>query len=163
MGRLASFCSASRPIDDQESPRAAWILSGFPTRLPKERYSQSSKSIIFSIMPIITFANEKKEIQVPDGANLRQEARKAGVNVYSGFNGIGASINQYINCYGLGLCGTCRVLITKGMENASPMSAMEKFKFRVPVPDPMPCMAYIGHEDTMRLACCVKVHGDMTV
>jgi len=40
---------------------------------------------------------------------------------------------------------------------------MEKFKFRVPVPDPMPCMAYIGHEDTMRLACCVKVHGDMTV
>jgi ferredoxin len=114
-------------------------------------------------MPIITFVNEKKEIQVPDGANLRQEARRAGVNVYSGFNGVGASINKYINCYGLGLCGTCRVLITKGMENASPMGAMEKFKFRVPVPDPMPCMAYIGHEDTMRLACCVKVHGDMTV
>ena len=29
-------------------------------------------------MPKIVFVNEKKEIEVPDGANLRQEARKAG-------------------------------------------------------------------------------------
>jgi ferredoxin len=114
-------------------------------------------------MPTITFVNEKKEIQVPDGANLREEARRAGVNVYNGFNGVGASLNEVFNCHGFGLCGTCRVLITKGMENTNPMSVMEKVKFRAPVPDPLPCLAYIGHEDTMRLACCVKVHGDVTV
>ena len=33
-------------------------------------------------MPTIKFVNEKKEIQVPDGANLRNEAYKAGVQVY---------------------------------------------------------------------------------
>ena len=114
-------------------------------------------------MPTIKFVNEKKEIQVSDGANLRQEAQKAGVNLYYGFNGLGQSLNKLFNCHGLGMCGTCRVLITQGMQNANPMTMMEKVKFRAPVPDPMPCMAYIGHEDTMRLACCVKVHGDMTV
>ena len=114
-------------------------------------------------MPTINFVNEKKEIQVADGANLRSEALKAGVNLYDGFNGFGSSLNKIFNCHGFGFCGTCRVLITQGMQNASPMSMMEKAKFKAPVPDPLPCLAYIGHEETMRLACCVKVHGDMTV
>ena len=35
-------------------------------------------------MPTIRFVNEKKEIQVPVGANLRNEAIRAGVQVYSG-------------------------------------------------------------------------------
>ena len=72
-------------------------------------------------MPTITFVNEKKEIQVPEGANLRDEALQAGVKVYGGFNGFGASLNKVLNCHGFGQCGTCRVLITKGMENTSPM------------------------------------------
>jgi ferredoxin len=118
-------------------------------------------------MPTITFVNEKKEIQVADGANLRQEALKAGVNLYYGFNGFGQTLNKVLNCHGFGLCGTCRVLITDGMQNANPMTVMEKIKFKTPlptpVPDPLPCLAYIGHEDTMRLACCVTVHGDMKV
>jgi ferredoxin len=114
-------------------------------------------------MPTIKFVNEKKEIQVSEGANLRNEALKAGVNLYNGFNGFGRSLNGVFNCHGLGMCGTCRVLITQGMQNANPMTMMEKVKFKTPVPDPLPCLAYIGHEDTMRLACCVKVHGDMTV
>ena len=53
-------------------------------------------------MPTITFVNEKKEIQVPDGANLREEALKAGVNLYYGFNGVGASLNKVFNCHGFG-------------------------------------------------------------
>ena len=114
-------------------------------------------------MPTINFVNEKKEIQVSDGANLRSEALKARVNLYYGFNGLGQSLNKAFNCHGFGMCGTCRVLITQGMQNANPMTLMEKVKFRAPVPDPLPCMAYIGYEDTMRLACCVQVHGDMTV
>ena len=113
-------------------------------------------------MPIVNFVNEKKQIEVPVGANLRTEAMKAGVKLYDGINGFGAKLNEIVNCYGLGLCGSCRVKITKGMDNASPMGMLEKAKFNY---DPLgPALfAYIGNEDTMRLACCTQVNGDMTV
>jgi ferredoxin len=63
-----------------------------------------------------------------------------------------------------GMCGTCRVLITKGMENCNAMTLRERLKFKaVLTPDPIPALAYVGHEDTMRLACCVKVNGDIEV
>jgi len=114
-------------------------------------------------MPIVKFVNEKKEIEVPEGANLRKEALKAGINVYNGLNGCGATLNRYVNCYGMGTCGTCRVLITKGMENTNKPTLKEKFKFKVPVPDPLAALAYVGHEDTMRLACQTTVHGDIEV
>lgn len=114
-------------------------------------------------MPTVKFIKEKVEIEVPEGANLRKEALKAGVNLYYGFNGVGAALNRVVNCRGIGMCGSCRVLITKGMENTSPMGTWEKIKFRVPVPDPMPSMAYVGNENTMRLACLTEVHGDIEV
>lgn len=114
-------------------------------------------------MPIVKFIKEKKEIEVPTGANLRKEAMKAGINVHQGVNGMGASINKYINCHGLGQCGTCRVNIVKGMDNSSKMGFIEKMRFKVPVPDPLPSLAYIGNEDTMRLACQTLVMGDMEV
>jgi ferredoxin len=114
-------------------------------------------------MPIVKFIKENKEIEVPHGANLRKEAIKAGINVHQGVNGMGASINRFLNCHGLGQCGTCRVKITKGMENTSPMGLMEKFRFYNPLPDPFPCLAYIGNEETMRLACQTKVLGDLEV
>lgn len=113
-------------------------------------------------MPIINFVTEKKQVQVPEGANLRREAMAAGVKVYNGLNGFGAGLNEIVNCHGLGHCGTCRVLITKGMENASPMGMVEKFTLKVNPLTPA-SFAYIGHEDTMRLACQVKVNGDMDV
>jgi ferredoxin len=100
-------------------------------------------------MPTITFANEKKEIQVPDGANLRQEALAAGVTLYPG-------VHRIVNCHGLGQCGSCRVLVTKGMENTSPRGLLEKARMAV-------SLAYIGNEKTMRLACQTKVLGDITV
>jgi len=100
-------------------------------------------------MPTITFANEKKEIQVPDGANLRRETLQAGVTLYPG-------IHKVANCHGLGTCGSCRVLVTKGMENTSRMGVLEKARLGV-------SLAYIGNEDTMRLACQTRVHGDITV
>ena len=114
-------------------------------------------------MPLVKFIKENKEIDVPHGANLRQEAIKAGINVHQGVNGFGATLNKILNCHGLGQCGTCRVLITKGMENTSPMGVMEKFRFYNPVPDPLPCMAFIGNENTMRLACRTQVLGDIEV
>jgi hypothetical protein len=43
-------------------------------------------------MPTITFASEKKEIQVPAGANLRKEALQAGVALYPG-------VTKVLNCH----------------------------------------------------------------
>jgi ferredoxin len=114
-------------------------------------------------MPLVKFIKENKEIDVPHGSNLRKEAMKAGINVHQGVNGIGATVNQYLNCHGIGQCGTCRVRITKGMENASTMGFIEKMRFYNPLPDPIPCMAYIGNESTMRLSCQTLVNGDMEV
>jgi ferredoxin len=100
-------------------------------------------------MPTITFTSEKKEIQVPAGANLRTEALRAGVQLYPG-------VHKVLNCHGLGQCGSCRVLITKGMENASRKGLMESARLAV-------SLAYIGNEQTMRLACQTRVNGDITV
>lgn len=102
-------------------------------------------------MPKVNFVNEKKQIEVPQGANLRQEARKHGIQLYKTF-----PPDNLLNCRGLGLCGTCRVLIPKGIENTSEKTAIEKMRLKV-------SLAYIGHEDTMRLSCQTKVEGDIDV
>ena len=119
-------------------------------------------------MPRIRFVKENIEVEVPEGANLRQEALRAGINLHQGLNGFGASINKFVNCHGLGMCGTCRVLITSGAENVSPPTLREKIKFKVPalpapVPDPLPNFAYVQHGEALRLACQVKVFGDVEV
>jgi ferredoxin len=115
-------------------------------------------------MPIIKFIKEKKEIEVPVGANLRKAALDAGVNPHSLLNGMGAAISKAIlNCHGLAQCGTCRVNIVKGMENTSPMGMLEKIRFHNPIPDPLPALAYIGHEATLRLSCQTLVNGDIEV
>jgi ferredoxin len=101
-------------------------------------------------MPKVTFVKEKKEIEVPVGANLRQEAMKAGIELYPG-------LSKYLNCRGNGLCGTCAVVIKSGLENVSPKSFREKLKlFTMP-------FATIGHEDDLRLACLTQVLGDCSV
>ena len=100
-------------------------------------------------MPKVSFVNEKKDIEVAQGANLRQEARKAGIEIYQG-------IERYLNCRGFGLCGTCRVLIKKGMDNLSPKGWRERFKLAT-------MLSSIGHEDEMRLSCQVQVNGDCSV
>jgi ferredoxin len=115
-------------------------------------------------MPIIKFVKEKKEIDVPRGTNLRKAALDAGVNPHSLLNGMGAAISKaIINCHGLGQCGTCRVKITKGMENTSKMGVIEKIRFHNPLPDPLPALAFIGNEETLRLACQTLVNGDIEV
>ena len=122
-------------------------------------------------MPLVKFVKENKEIEVPAGANLRAEAIKAGINVHQGVNGIGATVNQFLNCKGFGQCGTCRVLITKGMGNTNKMGVGESARLKYPVPtpmaplafDPLPAMAFVGHEETMRLSCKTTVQGDIEV
>ena len=73
-------------------------------------------------MPIVKFVNEKKEIEVATGANLRQEAIKAGINLYP-------HVHKIANCHGWGQCGSCRVRVNKGMENTSAMTNWEKIRF----------------------------------
>jgi ferredoxin len=104
-------------------------------------------------MPKVFFVNEKKEIEVPEGANLRKEARKAGVEVHG-------TIESYVNCMGNGVCGTCKVLVKKGMENVSPVGTMEWLNLRM---HPLTMIARIGHEAELRLSCQVLVKGDCTV
>lgn len=100
-------------------------------------------------MPKVVIANEKRDIEVPAGSNLRAEVRKAGIDIYSG-------LDRYLNCRGFGLCGTCRVLVKKGMENLSPKGGLERIKLAT-------MLSSIGHEDEMRLACQVTVNGDCTI
>jgi ferredoxin len=104
-------------------------------------------------MPKVVFVNEKQEIEVPAGSNLRTEARKAGVEVHG-------TIESYLNCLGNGLCGTCRVFVKKGMENLNGKTTMEKINFAA---HPVSMLAAIGHEDEIRLACQCTVNGDCTV
>jgi ferredoxin len=104
-------------------------------------------------MPKVTFVKEKKEVEVPVGANLRLEALKAGVSVYP-------PLNHYLNCRGFGLCGTCRVLVKKGMENLNAKTLMERINLNA---HPLTMLAVIGHENEMRLSCQVQVNGDCTI
>lgn len=105
-------------------------------------------------MPKITILNEqKKEVEVPAGANMRVALREAGVQVYAG-------IDKYLNCRGLGLCGTCAVLVKKGMEGVSKKTLREKFNFTF---HPKSSFAVIGHEEEMRLSCQCKVEGDCEI
>jgi len=100
-------------------------------------------------MPKVTIANEKKEIEVEAGANLREALRKAEVPVYRG-------LSRFLNCHGLGLCGTCKVLVKKGMENLTPKGTKERFTM-------WHMISAIGHEDEMRLSCQASVNGDVTI
>lgn len=108
-------------------------------------------------MPKVTFVTEKKEIEVPAGSNLRMEAVKAGIQVnFEVLDTAGGFLGRTLNCRGLGLCGTCRVLVKKGAENLSAKKGKEKFTlFRM--------LSNIGQEAEARLACQVTVNGDCTI
>jgi ferredoxin len=114
-----------------------------------KRFIGSDSSFKDSPMPKVKFIKEKTDIEVPDGANLRQEARKAGIQVYPG-------VNKYLNCMGMGTCGTCRVLIKKGMEHTGPKTFIEKLTL-------LRMFSTIGHEHEMRLSCQCAVRGDIEV
>jgi ferredoxin len=106
-------------------------------------------------MPTVTFVKEKKTIEVPAGANLRKEARKAGVQLYP-------FPHNYVNCMGLGQCGSCRVIIKKGLENCSRQGIIEKLsKFNLL--NPMSLDSRLRDDENLRLACQLRVNGDIEV
>ncbi len=69
-------------------------------------------------MPVITLVNEGRTIDVPAGTNLRQAMLKNGISPYAGKD-------RFLNCFGNGLCGTCRVEVVDG-KGAPPMSPLEE-------------------------------------
>jgi len=111
-------------------------------------------------MPTVKFVNEKKEIEVPEGANLRTAAMKAGINVYNGINGFGAGINKFVNCKGWGMCGTCRVLVKNKGENCAPKTTIEKLRLSAPIPEPT---VIKKDDEELRLSCCCNIEGDVEI
>ncbi len=104
-------------------------------------------------MPTIKFVNEKKTVEVPEGANLREEAFKAGIEVYWG-------PHKVLHCPGLGMCTSCKMNIVKGEENVAPQSMWEKLWMFL---NPLPFFARLGQEKQIRSACQTKVQGDIEV
>lgn len=104
-------------------------------------------------MPKVKFVNEKKTVEVESGANLRKAAMQEGINLYPG-------IHQTFNCMGLMQCASCRVIITKGVENTRRQGIFEYLRLLL---GPITIFARIGHEKNLRLACRTKVLGDIEV
>ncbi len=133
-------------------------------------------------MPKVVFqiGKEKKEVEVAEGANLRDAAIKAGIQVnFEVIDTPGGLLGRVFNCHGLGFCGTCRVLVKKGAENLAPKGtrpeqwkqlhekvAAGQAKAGRTLPERITIarmLSAIGYEDEMRLACQVQVYGDCTV
>jgi ferredoxin len=92
---------------------------------------------------MITFVNEKRDVIVANGANLREKALDNGIDLYT-FSG------KLMNCGGYGQCGTCIVEIVEGMENLSPRTEVENRKLK-------------RKPENYRLACQTLVNGPVSV
>lgn len=70
-------------------------------------------------MPVVTLVNEGKTLEVPEGTNLRKLLLQNGISPYVGKD-------KFLNCFGNGLCGTCRVEVVdgKGVAAISPMEEL---------------------------------------
>jgi ferredoxin len=138
----------------------------------------------YSVMPKVLFikGKDKQEVEVPEGTVLRDAALKAGIQVnYFPLELGNGFIGRYLNCHGLGHCGTCKVLVKKGMENLSPKKMkpeeFQKHRENIEKGQEKPgelktfterftlwrMFSSIGHEEEMRLSCQVAVHGDCTI
>src|SRR5690606_36448562 len=93
-----------------------WKIPGVRPIIGPRSITSNSKSPVRErfepAMPTVKFLSDKKSIEVPDGANLRKEAMKNGIELYTG-------PHRYLNCRGNGLCCSCQVRVKKGTENVS--------------------------------------------
>jgi ferredoxin len=134
-------------------------------------------------MPKVLFLinKEKREVEVPEGAVLRDEAIKAGVQLnFFPLDSKNGFLGRYLNCWGHGTCGTCKVLVKKGMENLTPKGMngeqAKEYREKVATGQEKPgkkglferftlghMFSSIGFEGEMRLSCQIRVHGDCTI
>ena|SRR5437899_1164459 len=101
-------------------------------------------------MPIITLVNEGKTIEVPVGTNLRKTLLKHGISPYVGKD-------KFLNCFGNGLCGTCRVEVVDG-KGAPSMTALEDAALLGLIP-------FYGRlvPKNTRLACRINLANDIAI
>lgn len=85
-----------------------------------------------------------KSWRCSDGANLRREIIDQGLSPYNGKA-------RYVNCRGLGTCGTCAVEIEGAV---TPMTPVERWRLGFPPHRP---------GNNLRLACQCNVQGDVVV
>ena len=96
-------------------------------------------------MPIVTFVNEHRRVEVPSGTNLRTVALDAGI-VIDRQHFLGVS------CKNRGLCGQCKVWVKEKAPGAtSPRTWRETGLF------------FRRLSGWARLACQVKLQGDVEV
>ncbi|MEM6452487.1 MAG: 2Fe-2S iron-sulfur cluster-binding protein [Cyanobacteria bacterium P01_D01_bin.105] len=93
-------------------------------------------------MPSVTA--QGKTFQCEKGANLRQVLMANGVELYS-------PRANYVNCMGIGTCGTCAVAIEG---NVSAVNWRDRLRRTLPPHDP---------KKSLRLACQTTVLGDIRV
>jgi len=93
-------------------------------------------------MPEIIFG--EKKMHCDRGANLRKVLIDHGIYPHNG-------ASRFVNCFGLGSCGTCAVKIIGKVE---PLNATEKLRLSMP-PHRL--------EDGLRLACQIRVEADLEV
>ena len=96
-------------------------------------------------MPIITYVRENVQVEVPEGDTVRYPALEKDVPVYCG-------LTKFANCHGNGFCGTDRVVVSPA-SNTNPLSFTEKIFLRND----------LKKNPNMRLACQVRVFGDVSV
>ena len=93
-------------------------------------------------MPTITA--QGKTFTCPTGANLRAALLANNIDLYS-------PRAKYVNCMGIGTCGTCAVAIEGEVSEANWRDIARR---KLPPHDP---------EKNLRLACQTKVLGDIRV
>ena len=101
-------------------------------------------------MPVVTLTVEGKTIEVEEGANLRKTLLKSGISPYVGKD-------KVLNCFGFGLCGTCRVEVVDG-KGAPAMTPLEESALVGLAP-------FYARKipKNVRLSCRIAVTKDMTI
>ncbi len=94
-------------------------------------------------MPRLTFINEKQDVNVTQGSNIRQKALDQSIGIYT-------LKGKLTNCGGYGQCGTCIIEVVEGMSNLSPRTEVEIRKLK-------------KKPDTYRLACQTLVQGNASI
>lgn len=96
-------------------------------------------------MPIINYVRENVQVEVPEGDTIRYPALEHDVPVYCG-------VWKFVNCHGNGLCASDRVVVSPAT-NTNELSFLEKLRLG----------SDLKKNPGMRLACQVRVFGDVTV
>jgi len=89
-------------------------------------------------------AFKSRKIEVNEGVNLRSALLKQDLSPHNG-------AAQWLNCKGLGTCGTCAVSVAGDLP---PLNSREKWRLNFP-PHKL--------SNNLRLACQIKVHDDLKI